>query len=73
MHSIDSPQAREKLTPRGPILSPEEYNALMSEFPLETTHQPLTSGQIADKLKKLEFNLMVLVGLTLGVILVVIK
>jgi hypothetical protein len=73
MDAIESASAREKTSSCGRIVSQEEYDALMSELPLETTPDPPTPSEIAEKLRKLEFHLLILVGLTLGVIFVVVR
>lgn len=60
---------RENITPIGRIVTREEYDALLSELAqdFEPEHAGLISeaSQPAERLRKLEFNLMILVGLIL--------
>jgi hypothetical protein len=62
---------RENLTSIGRIVTREEYDALLSELAqdFEPEHAVLISdaSQPTERLRKLEFNLMILVGLILVV------
>jgi hypothetical protein len=53
------------------LITPEEYAALMSEQAQESIPDPVTTlSEVEARLKRLEFNLMILAGLILTVFLV---
>jgi hypothetical protein len=58
----------EGLTSSGPIITRDEYDALMSELALKSeskTSSPIS--EIDEKIRRLEFDMLVLVGLVLVV------
>jgi hypothetical protein len=66
LRTINLVSEKEKLSAPGRIITREEYEALMFELAQETKPgraAPLTPAD--DKLRKLEFNLMILEGLIL--------
>jgi hypothetical protein len=69
MEPIKQVNGREPLSPTGRIITPEEYDALMSDL-VKPDGPPCfpTIPQALDRVKKLEFNLMILVGLMLVVL-----
>jgi hypothetical protein len=59
---------RKTMSPSGRIITREEYDALMSELALESEPEHVAPiSETDDKVRKLEFNMMVLVGLILVV------
>jgi hypothetical protein len=74
MDTADSATAREEMSSCGRIVTQEEFDALMSEMPIEPAPKPpAPSHEIEDKIKKLEFQMMILVCLTLIVMVLVIR
>lgn len=68
METINLDSGRERILPLGQIITREEYDALISELSLESKSEPVMSNSETNaKVKKLEFNMMVLVGLILVV------
>jgi len=61
-----NPKREQKVT-----IEREEYDALMAELPIpEAEPKPaLTSSEIDEKFKKIEFYMMILVGLVLVVLI----
>ncbi|MHB9071888.1 MAG: hypothetical protein ACYC6G_00025 [Desulfobaccales bacterium] len=59
-----------KLSERTVTLEPEEYDALMAELPTPEVElkSPSESAQIAEKFRKIEFYMMIIVGLILLVL-----
>lgn len=53
------------------IIEPEEYDALMAELPTPEveTKSPSESAQIDEKFRKIEFYMMIIVGLILLVLI----
>lgn len=59
---------RENFCSFGQIITREEYDALMSELALESRPEPgAQKSETDEKVRKLEFNMMILVGLILVV------
>jgi hypothetical protein len=59
---------RETTSSSGRIITREEYDALMSELAMESEpEQVAPTSEIDEKIRKLEFNMMILVGLILVV------
>jgi hypothetical protein len=68
METINLGTGREDLSSSGPIITRDEYDALMSELTLKSgfkTSPPIS--EIEEKIRRLEFDMMVLVGLVLVV------
>ncbi len=66
METITPDISRENMSFSGQIITREEYMALMSELTLESDPAPAAPiPEIDAKVRKLEFNMMVLVGLIL--------
>lgn len=66
METINLDIGRANMSSSGQIITPEEYDALMAELAQET--EPTHAAPISEtdaKVRKLEFNMMVLVGLIL--------
>jgi hypothetical protein len=69
METISLDIGRENMSSSGQIITREEYVALMSELALESEPVPAAPiSEIDTKVRKLEFNMMVLVGLVLIVL-----
>ena len=65
MENITADISRESMS-SGQIITREEYVALMSELALESDLAPAAPiSEIDARIRKLEFNMMVLVGLIL--------
>jgi hypothetical protein len=68
METISLDIIRETMSSSSRIITREEYDALMSELALESEPEHVAPSTEADeKIRKLEFNMMVLVGLILVV------
>jgi hypothetical protein len=68
MKAINLDSGMENLSSSGRIITQEEFDALISELTREVEPEHVSSIPDADeKLRKLEFNMMVLVGLILVV------
>jgi hypothetical protein len=68
MKILDMNRSMESLSSSGRIITQEEFDALISELTREAEPEHVASIPDADeKLRKLEFNMMVLVGLILVV------
>jgi hypothetical protein len=68
MEVISLGVSRKTMFPSGRIITQEEYDALMSELALKSEPGHVAPISEADeKVRKLEFNMMVLVGLILVV------
>jgi hypothetical protein len=68
MESISLNIGRKTMPSAGRIITREEYDALMSELTLESEPEHVgPMSEAAEKVRKLEFNMMVLVGLILVV------
>jgi hypothetical protein len=68
METINLGTGREDLSSSGPIITRDEYDALMSELALKSeskTSAPIS--EIDEKIRRLEFDMMILVGLVLVV------
>ena len=62
------------MTSSDQIITREEYDALMSELAQEAMPKSLTSfPDTAEKLRKLEFDMMILVGLIVAVFMFMVK
>ena len=69
MGTINLNRGRATKFPSNRIITPEEYNALMSELTPGTLPKYLPPiSNFDEKMKKLDFNLVILVGLILVVI-----
>lgn len=70
MEIISLDIGRKTMSPSGQIITREEYDALMSELALEPEPEHVAPiSEIDEKVRKLEFNMMVLVGLILVVLM----
>lgn len=68
METLNLDVGRERMSSSGQIITREEYAALMSELALESEPDHIAPISETDKkVRKLEFNMMVLVGLILVV------
>jgi hypothetical protein len=68
MEIISLDIGRKPMSPSGRIITREEYDALMSELALESKPKHVTPIlEVNEKIRKLECNMMVLVGLILVV------
>jgi len=68
METISLDIGRKTMSPSGQIITREEYDALMSELALKSEPEEVAPiSEIDEKVRKLEFNMMVLVGLILVV------
>jgi hypothetical protein len=68
MEIISLDIGRKTVSPSGRIITREEYDALMSELAMESeSEQVAPISEIDERVRKLEFNMMILVGLILVV------
>jgi len=68
METINLGSGRERISSPGQIITREEYDALISGLTLESKPEPAAPTSETDaRVKRLEFNMMVLVGLILVV------
>jgi hypothetical protein len=66
VETINLRSGREDLSTSGPIITRDEYDALMSELDLESESKPSPPiSEIDEKVRRLEFDMMILVGLIL--------
>lgn len=74
MENISFDRGRAAITSSDQIITREEYEALMSGLAHEAVPKSLTSiPDIAERLRRLEFDMMILVGLILVVFLLMAK
>ncbi|MEJ2671930.1 MAG: hypothetical protein P8168_06985 [Deltaproteobacteria bacterium] len=68
METIDLSSAKETTCPCGRIITQEEYDALISELAQEQEPElPNQLSEVLEKIRRLEFNMMILVGLIMVV------
>jgi hypothetical protein len=74
VENISFDGGRTTITSSDQIITREEYEALMSGLAPEAVPKSLTSiPDIAERLRRLEFDMMILVGLILAVFLLLAK
>jgi hypothetical protein len=68
---MEAPMKPKLSSERTVIIEPEEYDALMAELPTPEVEpkSPSESAQIDEKFRKIEFYMMIIVGLILLVLI----
>jgi PHD/YefM family antitoxin component YafN of YafNO toxin-antitoxin module len=74
VENINFDRGRATITSPNQLITREEYEALMSELDQKIVSKSLTSIPVtAERLRRLEFNLMILVGLILAIFMFMAK